>query len=45
MLTSELRAELDAVMRKRHSNAAISRRARCVVLWASRESVESVFGA
>ncbi len=37
MLTSEQRAELDAVMRKRHGNAAISRRARCVVLWASGE--------
>jgi transposase len=37
MLTSEQRAELDAVMRKRHGSAAISRRARCVVLWASGE--------
>jgi transposase len=36
-LTSEQRAELDAVMRKRHGSAAISRRARCVVLWASGE--------
>ena len=37
MLTSEQRAELDAVMRKRHGNAALSRRARCVVLWAAGE--------
>ncbi|MBK7060189.1 MAG: IS630 family transposase [Rubrivivax sp.] len=37
MLTSEQRAELDAVMRKRHGNAALSRRARCVVLWADGE--------
>ena len=37
MLTSEQRAELDAVMRKRHGNAAILRRARCVVLWAGGE--------
>jgi transposase len=37
MLTSEQRAELDAVMRKRHGSAAISRRARCVVLWAGGE--------
>ncbi len=37
MLTSEQRAELDAVMRKRHGNAAILRRARCVMLWAGGE--------
>lgn len=37
MLTSEQRDELDAVMRKRHGNAAICRRARCVVLWANGE--------
>jgi transposase len=37
MLTIEQRAELDAVMRKRHGNAALSRRARCVVLWADGE--------
>jgi transposase len=33
MLTIEQRDELDAVMRKRHGNAALVRRARCVVLW------------
>ena len=37
MLTGGQRAELDAVMRKRHGNAAMSRRARCVVLWADGE--------
>lgn len=37
MLTIEQRVELDAVMRKRHGNAALSRRARCVVLWADGE--------
>jgi len=37
MLTSEQRTELDAVMRKRHGNAALARRARCVLLWAAGE--------
>src|SRR5215207_5703457 len=37
MLTSEQRSELDAVMRKRHGNAALARRARCVLLWAAGE--------
>ena len=30
-VTIEQRAELDAVMRRRHGNAALARRARCVV--------------
>src|SRR5436190_17855602 len=37
MLTSEQRAELDAVMRRRHGSAALARRARCVLLWADGE--------
>ncbi len=37
MLTIEQRAELDAVMRRRHGNAALARRARCVVLWSEGE--------
>jgi len=37
MLTSEQRTELEAVMRKRHGNAALARRARCVLLWADAE--------
>ena len=37
MLTIEQRAELDAVMRRRHGNAALARRARCVVLWGDGE--------
>jgi transposase len=37
MLTSEQRTELDTVMRKRHGNAALARRARCVLLWAAGE--------
>lgn len=37
MLTSEQRSGLDAVMRKRHGNAALARRARCVLLWADGE--------
>ena len=37
MLTSEQRIELDAVMRKRHGNAALARRARCVLLWVQGE--------
>lgn len=37
MLTSEQREELDAVLRKRHGNAALARRARCVLLWADGE--------
>ena len=37
MLTNEQRSELDAVMRKRHGNAALTRRARCVLLWADGE--------
>src|SRR5450631_3718406 len=36
-LTSEQRTELDAVMRKRHGSAGLSRRARCVLLWAAGE--------
>ena len=37
MLTSEQRAELDAVMRRRHGSAALTRRARCVLLWSDGE--------
>ena len=37
MLTIEQRAELDAVMRRRHGNAELARRARCVVLWSDGE--------
>jgi len=37
MLTSEQRAELDAVMRRRHGSAALARRARCVLLWSDGE--------
>jgi transposase len=37
MLTSEQRTELGDVMRKRHGNAALARRARCVLLWAAGE--------
>ncbi len=37
MLTIEQRAERDAVMRRRHGNAALARRARCVVLWGDGE--------
>lgn len=37
LLTNEQRGELDAVMRKRHGNAALARRARCVMLWADGE--------
>ncbi len=37
MLAIEQRAELDAVMRRRHSNATLARRARCVVLWSDGE--------
>lgn len=33
-LTVEQHAELSGVMRKRHGNAALARRARCVSLWA-----------
>ena len=33
MLTSEQRAELDAVMRKRRGNAAVRRPGRCALLW------------
>src|SRR6266705_7055256 len=36
-LTADERAELEAVMRKRHGNAALARRARCVLLWADGE--------
>jgi len=36
-LTIEQRAELDAVMRRRHGNAALARRVRCVVLWSKGE--------
>ncbi|WP_204377184.1 IS630 family transposase, partial [Xanthomonas nasturtii] len=35
--TIQQRAELEAVMRKRHGNAALVRRARCVVLWSDGE--------
>jgi hypothetical protein len=34
ILTADDRAELEAVIRKRHGNAALARRARCVLLWA-----------
>ena len=44
MLTSEQRAELEAVMRKRHGNAALARRARCVVLWSDGERRVDVRG-
>ena len=37
MLMIEQRAELDAVMRRRHGNAALARRARCVLLWSDGE--------
>src|SRR5262245_19015893 len=37
MLTNEQRSELDAVMGKRHGNAALARCARCVPLWAEGE--------
>jgi transposase len=37
LLTPEQRAELEAVMRKRHGSAAVMRRARCVLLWADGE--------
>ena len=37
ILTIEQQADLEAVMRKRHGNAALSRRARCVILWAGGE--------
>ena len=37
MLTIEQRAELDAVMRRRHGNAALARRAQCVLLWSDEE--------
>lgn len=37
ILTVEQRDELEAVMRKRHGNAALVRRARCVVLWSDAE--------
>ena len=37
MLTIEQRAELDAVMRRRHGIAALARRARCVLLWSGGE--------
>lgn len=36
-LTADERAELEAVIRKRHGNAALVRRARCVLLWADGE--------
>jgi transposase len=36
-LTADDRAELEAVVRKRHGNAALARRARCVLLWADGE--------
>ncbi len=36
-LTGDERSELEAVIRKRHGNAALARRARCVLLWAGGE--------
>jgi transposase len=36
-LTANDRAELEAVIRKRHGSAALARRARCVLLWADGE--------
>ena len=33
MLTTEQASELNAVLRQRHGNAALARRARCVLLW------------
>jgi transposase len=36
-LTTDERSELEAVIRKRHGNAAVARRARCVLLWADGE--------
>src|SRR6266571_3069537 len=36
-LTTDERDELEAVIRKRHGNAALARRARCVLLWADGE--------
>ena len=37
MLTVEQRGELYAVMRKRHRNVALARRARCMLLWSEGE--------
>ena len=37
MLTIEQRAELDVVMRRRDGNAALARRAKCVLLWSDGE--------
>ena len=37
MLSIQQRVELDAVMRRRHGNAALVRRARCVALWSDGE--------
>ena len=37
LLTIEQRAQLEAVMRRRHGHAALARRARCVVLWSDGE--------
>jgi transposase len=37
MLTPEQREELESVMRKHSGNAALARRARCVLLWADGE--------
>jgi transposase len=36
-LTTDERSDLEAVIRKRHGNAALTRRARCVLLWADGE--------
>lgn len=36
-LTAAERGELEAVIRKRHGNAALARRARCVLLWSDGE--------
>ena len=36
-LTTDERSELEAVIRKRHGNAALARQARCVLLWADGE--------
>ncbi len=42
MLTIEQRAELDAVMRRRHNNAALARRAQCVLLWSDGERLVDI---
>ena len=37
VLTTEQASELNAVLRQRHGNAALARRARCVLLWSRGE--------